>query len=151
MGTDGADDGFTCWMGTVLFLESASWAGTQGSVPSLGPFSASTEVRRIVGSGAGTQARTHRRQTDLSHLKHWFSSGQEDNTIVPMLSDPRACAPAGCLAAWSLSAVTPSQRCTQRSRGSRCPALPVSPEMLFVHSFPHSLSHLSETLCAAQS
>lgn len=75
-------------MGTILFLESASWAGTQGSVPSLGPFSASTEVLRIVESGAGTQARTHRRQTHLSHFKHWFSSGQEDNTIIPMLSNP---------------------------------------------------------------
>ena len=88
MGTDGIDDGVTCWMGTVLFLESASWAGTQGSVPSLGPFSASTEAHRIVGSRAGSQARTHRRQPDQSHPKGWFSSGQEDNVIVPTLSTP---------------------------------------------------------------
>ena len=131
-------------MGTILFLESASWAGTQGSVPSLGPFSASTEVLRIVGSGAGTQARTHRRQTHLSHFKHWFSSGQEDNTIIPMLSNSLGLCPAGCLAAWSLPAMTSTQRWAQRSRGSRCPALPC-PARNAIYLFIHSLIHLSIT------
>ena len=44
VGTCGANDGFSCWMGTVLFLESAPWAGTQGSILSLGPLSAPTKA-----------------------------------------------------------------------------------------------------------
>jgi len=137
-GHEGSSAGIQLLSGHGLSLGSMSWAGAPGSVPSLGPFTLPTQDPRIIERRAGTLARTQRRRPILAHPKHRFPGGQEHSGIAPLaLLKPWAYVPAGCLAAWSLPAMTATQKWAWRSRGEQVssPASSQQKLYLFIHSF----------------